>query len=350
MKTGSILKLLAILAGNQLNFITKNNNKAGWAMPRTLSLIILLLSSTAMASTELNNIESLIQAGEHEEAIAALEQAKASPASRFLRARALTLAGEYEAAAEIYRALIKAHPRQPEAYNNLAVIYVQQGKQDEAQKLLEKAMTNHPGFAAIYQNLSSIYVKRAQTAYGKALQLSDQKPINLKSVSRLELVANKEKAVVLTARDTSIKPGMIYKGDRSKSDTKIDRSPNSEQADLPKRHEAAEQAMQGWASAWSAQEPDRYIAHYADDYSPYGTSREVWVEQRQQRIRKPKWIRVSLSHFQVQAMTADTVTLHLRQRYESDSYQDLSRKAFVLQQQNGNWKIIKESSLGFVTP
>lgn len=319
-------------------------------------IVTLLLSSNALAAGGLEQIEKLIEQGEHARALQQLDlKAGKTLHDRFLRARALAASGRVEEAGNLYQALIKDFPQQPELYNNLAVLYVQQGKHTEAQTLLDKGMNSHPGYAAIYKNLSTLYVERARNAYGKALQLSEQNPVQLESVARLSLppIRPKTQTHLQLTQNKAVnrsQPAMIFQENRKKTDKKsVDKVPGVKPY-VPKGHEVAVKVLQDWARAWSEQDADSYVSHYVDGYTIDGLSRQSWVAQRHERLAKPKWIKVTLSNLQVTAVNEEKIHIRLQQKYASDSYQDLSRKAFVLIEQDGSWKILQERSLGFVTP
>lgn len=95
--------------------------------------------------------------------------------NQFSEAQALVDEGQLSEAIAAYQSLIKAHPQVPEAYNNLAAIYLKQKKTILAKGILEQGLHAHKGYAALYENLSAINVAMAREAYSKALQI-DLKP------------------------------------------------------------------------------------------------------------------------------------------------------------------------------
>jgi len=319
----------------------------------------LVLTVNVQAANDVTMIDQLIAQKKYDDALKQIDQSLATdpnqPQQLFLRARTLAASGKTMQAIEQYKSLIEKYPGQPEPYNNLAAIYVRQGKPDEAQQLLDQAMLTHPGYAAVYKNLSTLYVERARSAYGKALQLTEQKSIQLDPVAQLYLrklastKPQKNNAIKQNKAADSHKTAMIFQGDKNKTDKK---GTNAGISEVPssRQHAAAIETMQGWARAWSAKDAKAYIDYYTATYAPAGVSRSDWIRQRHDRINKPKQIKVSISNVQVYDMDKQSIRIQLQQDYESDRYHDLSRKEFLLAQQNGKWKIYKERSLGFVTP
>jgi colicin import membrane protein len=135
-----------------------------------------------------------------------LAQAKASEdyAVRFAKAQSLTKQGDDSAASEIYEALIKQDPSQPQAYNNLAAIKARHGEYKQAQALLEQALRSNPVYATVYENLSAIYVEMARDSYGKALHL--ETPQQAIALRELEKPAVAKPAPVQLAAAPAIKP------------------------------------------------------------------------------------------------------------------------------------------------
>ena len=95
--------------------------------------------------------------------------------------------GKRDEAIGIFRELVHEFPDMFEAYNNLAVMYVEEGRIDDARGLLLDALERHPE-AIGYRNLGDIYRRLAQEAYTRARELgfdgtvdreSDQKAVSL---------------------------------------------------------------------------------------------------------------------------------------------------------------------------
>ena len=58
-----------------------------------------------------------------------------------------------------------------------------------------------------------------------------------------------------------------------------------------------------WANAWSNKDYKGYVASYTDVYRPNAKlTHNQWVQQREQRITKPKFIKVSLNNISVKLL------------------------------------------------
>ena len=73
-------------------------------------------------------------------------------------------------AIEVFERLRRDHPRMPEPWNNLAVLYAAEGRFDEARETLMTALERRPS-AIGYANLGDIYSRLARQAYGRAREL-----------------------------------------------------------------------------------------------------------------------------------------------------------------------------------
>lgn len=90
---------------------------------------------------------------------------------RFLKGMIFSQQKKIEDATRIYTDLTQDFPELPEPYNNLAVIFAEQGNLDRARELLETAVRANPAFAAAQENLGDIHTRLAAAAYEKALKL-----------------------------------------------------------------------------------------------------------------------------------------------------------------------------------
>ena len=262
--------------------------------------------------------------------------AAADITGQFSRAEQLGKQGKLGEAIAIYRTLIKQHPQLPEAYNNLAALYLQQKKPQQAKEILEQGIRAHKGYAALYDNLVAINVAMAREAYSKALQL-DSKPGEI--------------------RIASLKPAAVQKTAQAKNRTVAVKTEVKEEniiADIARTAAETREAnipgvndtLQAWATAWSAQAVDLYLSFYDEKYRPAnGQSRAGWEKTRRYRLKKPEWIKVSLSDIKIQSLSADMVEVNFRQVYESNSFTDNSYKKMRLHKTDDGWRILSEQSL-----
>src|ERR1700694_1178937 len=83
------------------------------------------------------------------------------PQGRFLKGLLLTEQKRVPEAIQVFTALTEDFPELPEPYNNLAVLYANQGQYDKARTALEMAIRTNPSYATAHENLGDIYAKMA---------------------------------------------------------------------------------------------------------------------------------------------------------------------------------------------
>ncbi|MBF0310188.1 MAG: tetratricopeptide repeat protein [Magnetococcales bacterium] len=131
---------------------------------------------TATAGGEMDEIYRLVESRDYDQALRRLDvMLRKDPKNvpgRFLMGVVLTEQKRRDEAIKVYRSLTEDYPELPEPYNNLAVLYAEQGGFDQAKEALQKAIQTHPTYATAHENLGDIYAQMASQAYGKALQLN----------------------------------------------------------------------------------------------------------------------------------------------------------------------------------
>lgn len=274
---------------------------------------------------------------------------------QFAQALALEKAGKLDEAMRVYAKLIQEQPALPEAYNNLAGLYVQRGELTKAKSLLEAGLHTNASFATLFENLSAINVTMARDSYSKALQLN-LKPVQL-HLKPLALAANVKPVEVARLDDkVSEKPQVtqpvIAKPAPAETVTDEKSVPGSD-AVAVKRVEPAQSeeldkittTLHAWAAAWSAQAVDMYLSFYHPAYTPPGMSRQAWEASRRQRLTAPRWIKVSLTEIKVQKQSADETVVSFLQHYQSNSYRDNGYKKITLKRVPAGLQIVAEESL-----
>ena len=156
-----------------------------------LSLLILAAISFSSISQadELKDISQLLAQGQHAQALDKVNTYLAAKpkdvSGQFLKGVILAEQSKSAEAIKIFTGITEKHPELPEPYNNLAVLYAEQGQYDKARQSLEKAIRTHPSYATAHENLGDIYAKMASDAYDKALQLDRS---NARAQTKLSLV------------------------------------------------------------------------------------------------------------------------------------------------------------------
>ena len=277
-------------------------------------------------------------------------------AKKFAQAQSLAQKGEIKQAIYAYTALIESNPQFPEAYNNLAALYLKQKNTKQAKHILEKGLYAHKGYGVLYESLTAINVAMAREAYSKALQI-DLKPSDI-TIASLSFNDNTQsgKAIVLSSvnksavnsKASATKPVAEPKpAPKAKLSDEIERvGVENKQVKKIKKTETIETVLQAWSAAWSAQAPNMYLSFYHKHYKPSnGMSLNSWTQSRRYRLKKPRWIKVELSDFKVQKNTGKQAIVNFKQSYQSNSFRDTSMKQMVMLYTDDGWRIFREKSL-----
>jgi Flp pilus assembly protein TadD len=154
----------------------------GSKLLRWLSKLVLLCSlyslGLAADSSELRAVRHLLQTGEYLTALTLIEDLKdLRPCDAdllFIQARVYETIGETDIAISLYQFLINNFPTLPEPYNNIAVLYADRGKVEEAKTFLRRGLSTNESYQRLQKNLTTIYVVEAAEAYRRALNLQIQ--------------------------------------------------------------------------------------------------------------------------------------------------------------------------------
>lgn len=143
---------------------------------RLFCLVALLaLASSQARADDYAPVNQLLRDGQLSEAMTKANQYLATnprdPQMRFLKGLIQQDGGQREAAIATYEALVQDYPELPEPYNNVAVLYVSQGRFEKAREALEMATRNSRSYAIAHENLGDVYARLASEAYGQAVQL-----------------------------------------------------------------------------------------------------------------------------------------------------------------------------------
>jgi tetratricopeptide (TPR) repeat protein len=358
----------------------------------------------AATNPELMRIETLSREGNHRGAMTAINSYMASNQNSLegLLTKSLVLnnMGQKKEAEALLKNTISRYPSSPEAYNNLAVLYSEQGDYGRAIETLLKAFSTHPTYAQVHQNLRELYSTVASQAYSRALNMDEKQnapqlvmlrrtsentaptvnyqPAAITSSTTVAsltpaktaapYIAPEEKRqpqpeamIPQTSKEAiteiTSKPLVVQSGTKVESVSNnvvvVEASTNAEvtagtsdqPSNMPANTAGIIAAVDLWAAAWSNQDVDGYIKSYVPNYSPDGLSNSAWQEQRNQRLTKPTYIRVTLSNTKAKLLNANTAIVTFVQRYESNTYQDMTNKELTLVRVNNKWKLSSERSL-----
>jgi Flp pilus assembly protein TadD len=295
---------------------------------KLLCLAGLLCASAAhAASPAVTEAQALMGKGQFEQALSRLDghlrSAPQDAEARFTRGLVLVRLNRNDDAVKAFTDLTRDYPQLPEPYNNLAVIYAQQGEYDKARDALEAALATHPSYAVAHENLGDIYAALAGAAYSRALSLDpDNRGVKAKLALVGQLDGLADSGAAVAARGLPSEPAATAA------------APGTE---------AIGSLVRDWAAAWSAQDVDRYLGFYAPSFAPEGgASRQAWEAQRRSRISKPKEIRVTVTDVKVEPLADGGAQATFRQDYASDVLNNQSTKVLEMTQVDGQWRIRRE--------
>jgi tetratricopeptide (TPR) repeat protein len=333
-------------------------------MPNRFRLVFMLLSVALMLcaglnarANEIEDANLLFKQGHQNQALekvnAYLANQPKDAQARFLKGLIYTEQGKTAEAVKIFTALTEDYPDLPEPYNNLAVLYAGQGQYEKARQALEMAIRTHPSYATAHENLGDIYAKMASEAYDRALKLDSSNSATKTKLAMIqELFAGgshgKETATGNTVAPNKAKeeaPVTVAAADQVAL-PKIAPSPQPQppkpatENDESKR---AQEAILGWAAAWSSRNVANYLSFYADDFkTPSGETRATWESARKDRLTSPKYIHVDIRILSTKLIDSNHISVKLRQSYKSNQLQATGNKTLLMVKAGDRWLIQEE--------
>jgi len=319
----------------------------------------------------------------------------------FLKAQIQSETQQVDQAIATYRRLISLDTNHLQAYNNLAALYAQQGKLVLASETLEQAIRTDPVYTTIHTNLRAIYMDMSKKHYRQALKLKPEG--NTTQIASIDLgtgtdqILSEEIQVVPQSIQAAINTTVASKTVVAKASPKIIEPPKADKkapepaktiekapeppkkkvvasapaktTDKPKTVAAAKprpvvepktepkpepvpkkdpahevkKSLLSWANAWSNRDAKRYVNAYVKNYTTAGKTHKDWAAGRRWNFKNKKYIKVSLSDVHIKK-DGKRYRARFKQRYESNSYQDVVNKQIIFVRQSGQWRIARESA------
>lgn len=337
---------------------------------RCIAAAALSFTVLGAQADDVSDVQKLLAAGKNAEALQKADQFLTAkprdPMMRFLRGISLSQAGRAPEAITAFTKLTEDYPELPEPFNNLAVLYAQQGQYDKARNALEMAIRTNPSYATAYENLGDVYAKLASQAYSKALQIDTRSAVAPKLAMIRDLFPKERNQIAVAAATPAPTPAPApapAAKPASPAPTPAPAPaptpapapaakpvPAPAPAPAPAKQEsedsAAERdvaaAVRAWAEAWSRKDMGDYFAAYAKDFDG-GKTRKAWEQERRERITGKRSISVKISGLKV-SVNGNKATAQFRQEYKADNLSVSSGKRLDLVRNGGNWVIVKEST------
>ena len=338
---------------------------------KCLAIAALSVTALSVRADDIADVQKMLAAGKNAEALQKADQFLSSkprdPMMRFLRGISLSQAGRTAEAITTFTKLTEDFPELPEPFNNLAVLYAQQGQYDKARTALEMAIRTNPSYATAYENLGDVYAKLASQAYSKALQIDTRSQVAPKLAMIRDLFPKDRNSIATVAAAPTPAPAPAPAAPPPApvaapkpapapapapvaaapvpvvKPTAPAPAPASEiKNDNAAQEHEVESALKAWASAWSKQDMDGYFAAYARDFNG-GKTRKVWEQERRDRITGKRNISVKISNIKID-VNGNKATARFHQDYKADSLSVSSGKRVDLVRSGNNWLIVKESA------
>jgi tetratricopeptide (TPR) repeat protein len=302
-------------------------------MQQRILLTALLLSFTSQAwPFDRDEIARLISDKRYQEALNQINaQLNTQPKdidTLFLQAVTLSKLDRNKEAIAIYKKLIDAYPNLPEPRNNLAVLLARQGELQSAEQTLQSALNTDPTYATAHNNLSDLYKAQASIAYNKALNPDNGKQSSAIPETRLRLIDELRS----------------YKPAKAVATTKTKTAVATTENEKPTVAADIEGSVMAWAKAWSQQDVESYLNSYSATFTPPNNlARDQWNEQRRDRIKSPRFIKITIEQMKIEPLNSQAANVTFKQRYQSDRFSGTTRKLLLLNLEDGAWRIVQES-------
>jgi len=296
-----------------------------------------VFAAPAFSATPVEQAQAQLTSGDLQGALNTLNRylagAPQDAEARFTRGLVLVKLNKIDEAIKVFAELTRDYPQLPEPYNNLAVLYAQQGDYEKARDALEAALATHPAYATAHENLGDIYAALAGAAYNRAATLDAGNQ------------AVRYKQNLINQLDTGI--GAAANSGSTNVAAPAPKVPTTDATDAVTSTNAdtagVNSALLAWTKAWSARDLEAYFAQYADDFQPEGgLARAAWEQQRRDRISSPSRIAVRALKPEIVTTGDDRVRVNFVQEYQSDSFSDQVNKVLEFKATPSGWKIVRE--------
>jgi tetratricopeptide (TPR) repeat protein len=308
--------------------------------------------TTSPQSEELQEANQLFKQGQLDRALervnAHLAKNPKDARGRFLRGIILTEQNKPGEAIKVFTELTQEFPELPEPYNNLAVLYASQGQYDKARTALEMAIKDlFPASKPARTSTKAEPPAKVATAPAATRPTPGQPaaPAPAQPAAPAPTPSAQPAAPPAKAAEPAAAPAKEPVAKAAPQKEPPAAKPEAARAAAENPDEVVK-SLKGWAKAWSSNDVEGYLAHYAPDFrTPKGEKRSEWEAQRKARVAKPRKIEVDIEAPKVTFNDAKRVTVTFRQRYESGSIKVSSTKTVVMVRAGDKW-LIQEERVG----
>lgn len=104
--------------------------------------------------------------------------------------------------------------------------------------------------------------------------------------------------------------------------------------------------IEAWRQDWESLNTERYLSHYASDFSRPGMSRQAFADYKRRVNRNKQYIQVGITDLSLFRYPAeDIMVATFTQHYSSDNFQQSSRKRQYWKLEDNTWRILLEDTL-----
>lgn len=213
-------------------------------------------------------------------------------------------------------------PVQTAAWNLLANLHARQGRLEEAQQALDRALALDPGYDVAWENLGDVHLGLAAQAYAKAARTRNAGPLHEKSVLLREMLS----------------PGTDAASIRQAGQASL-----SDAAAVEAELLAATEA---WRAAWQARDVERYLSFYAPDFHPQGGSAvPVWRAERTRRLTAVETLSVVLEKMKLDRQRDPTrIKASFIEHLSAGDFQRARHKTLEWKKSKEGWRILRETA------
>ena len=326
-------------------------------------------SAHGASADPLTDVQELIKSGRAAEALRTLDtliaQRPGDAQLRFQKGVLLVDQKRSSEAISVFQRLGQDFPALPEPFNNLAVLYVEQGQLEKARAALESAIRSRPNYGTAFQNLGDVYTRMASRAYARALQIEDPdaspKLALIRDLYDMPLPGAVAVAAVTPPNNRVVAPSAPAPASTplpppspapapvasapTAAATQTAAAPASAPAVSHANDEsrAVASAVREWANAWSRKDLNAYFGAYVSGFKGSDSSASEWQSGRRDRIGSKRHISVDVSALKID-VSKDAAKATFRQTYVADLLRVSSQKTLEFEYRNGKWLIRKEST------
>src|SRR6056300_1456822 len=308
-----------------------------------IAVIFLAFNFANYSFADIPKLNKLIEDKDYLEAKKIVDQLIDSdndnPQLLFINGVLLSELGQIDDAINVFVSLTKSHPALPEPYNNLAVLYAQNGDFDLAKIALEKSIKTHPSYATAHINLGDLYTRMASESYNQALQIDGS---NKNAITKLSLIKKlfnfqpirKNIEIKKKANNES----EVAKIEEPDSKNIIEKTSNN----IPLAE--VESFIDAWKTSWEQQNFDSYINCYSLRFkNNNGQNFEQWKIYRKPRITNKDKIEIKLTNVKITKID-NGFKVSFIQEYKSGNIDSRTNKKLIIETNENQIKIINEIS------